>query len=104
MAQKTQPIGFLGRREAIRAPTVEKDATNRIETAKLTALLAGSLESGYSAVKTTVSAMSTTVKTHDDQASQKAVEKVRVTRPPALRRPPPLPATTATRAWAARSA
>jgi len=70
MPQKTQPMGFSGRREAIKAPIVWKAATNRIAMAKLTALVAASLDNGYSAVNTTVSAMNNTVRAHNDQANQ----------------------------------
>src|SRR5215207_6334870 len=90
MPQKTQPMGFSGRREAIRAPTVWKVATNRIAMAKLTALLTASLDNGYSAVNTMVNAMSATVNAHNDQASRKALRTDELSaiglRPPTSRR------------------
>src|SRR5215212_8004027 len=67
--QKSQPIGFSGRREATRAPTVENARTSSEMTAVFWREEVGSL----SEARSSVSAVASTVSTHIDQANHEAV-------------------------------
>src|SRR3712207_2911410 len=72
-AQKSQPIGFPGRREATRAPTVEK-ARSSSERATMSRK---DEEGELSTVRTSVIAIASTVKTHTPHPSQAARMPIR---------------------------
>jgi hypothetical protein len=76
--QKSQPMGFSGRREAIRAPTDENAKITTERHAVTRADEVGTL----SEARRKARAMATTEATHTDHASQEAA---RVFIPPTLR-------------------